>query len=870
MTALATLQPSALPIRDQSGLRAALADANLPTLLMVYATYTQDRAYLDSFAPYLTAAYTAEAPTNVPEAMARDLRDRLFALLTQPVPPREKPVDREFLCHMMGVSVGEKVDPGLIPVLYDQMGFEQPAPRKDLPGRRMPPADFDVLVIGGGMSGIAAGIKLSEAGYSYTIVEKNEELGGTWYENRYPGVGVDTPSHFYSYSFELNPEWSHYHPKGPEIQRYLLGVADRHGVRSNVLFNTRVTGAVWDESAAKWHVKLAHKDGTTSEKAVSAVLLAHGVLNRWSMPKIAGLETFKGPMMHTAGWDPKVDLKGKRVAVIGTGASAAQLVPAIADEVAQLTVFQRSKHWVLNNPDINVNVNDNVRFALRNIPHYKEWFRFRVYWFTGDGLYGNVRMEADWPNKDVSISAQNDAVRNYALHYIHTKLANRPDLVETLEASGGDLQHAVQKLAVPEATERGYSVHELIRVYNGLIERAIERLNRDHKRGALIDLKREPFAKAAERALKDPDPSYLLGSGVAGALAEATSWSDKVVRLLDMADAAPASGPARTLALSVIEKPIAEILTGKAGLADLIGRDLDVGGELAALTRLVAADAVELLTRHDPKVGQVMPPLGDAALRLGKWLGAEAFEEVRTGLGKRILRELNGPRRLRPSDAIAEIDILRALAMSLTAAAGRLLPLEEVQSAFSARSRMLVTGDFVGAYLGTGRTAFEEAKALVWLTENVIGAANKRNASKWLSGCVSALRFETEMKSGAETPAARLGLLAALQRQVGRCGLAAEDSTTIQSRLGDLGGALEADTRLTASLAQAKAPPVHRLTLLLRLAAGEAAPLGPAADRARAEALKLVRLPETRTALAQSPEQVEAVRALLQNAGLAA
>jgi 4-hydroxyacetophenone monooxygenase len=432
MTAFERLPGSALPIRDHSGLRAALADANLPTLLMVYSTYAQDRAYLDSFAPYLTAAYTAEAPTNVPDAMAQDLRDRLFALLTQPVPPQEQPLDRDFLCHMMGVSVGEPVDPGLIPVLYDQMGFEQPVPRKDLPGRRMPPAGFDVLVIGGGMSGIAAGIKLSEAGYSYTIVEKNAELGGTWWENRYPGVGVDTPSHFYSYSFELNPEWSHYHPKGPEIQRYLLGVADRHGVRSNVLFNTRVTGAAWDEQAAKWHVKLAHKDGTTSEKVVSAVLLAHGVLNRWSMPKIPGLERFKGPMMHTAGWDPQVDLKGKRVAVIGTGASAAQLVPAIADEVSQLTVFQRSKHWVLNNPDINVTVNDNVRFALRNIPHYKEWFRFRVYWFTGDGLYGNVRMEADWPNKDVSISAQNDAVRNYALHYIKTKLADRPDLIEKI------------------------------------------------------------------------------------------------------------------------------------------------------------------------------------------------------------------------------------------------------------------------------------------------------------------------------------------------------------------------------------------------------------------------------------------------------
>lgn len=421
-----------LPIRDHAALRAALRDANLPTLLMVYATFVPDRAYLDSFAPHLTAAYAADAPSTVPEPMAADLRERLFALLTRAEPPVAAPLEPEFLRHMMSVSVGEEVDPSLIPVLYDQMGFEQAAPRKDRPGRPMPPAGFDVLVIGGGMSGIAAGIKLAEAGYSYTIVEKNEELGGTWWENRYPGVGVDTPSHFYSYSFELNPEWSHYHPKGQEIQDYLVGVAERHGVRSHVLFNTRVTGAQWDEAGARWLVRLRHKDDTTSERAASAVLLAHGVLNRWSLPAIPGLDRFKGPKMHTAGWDTSVDLKGQRVAVIGTGASAAQLVPAIADEVAELTVFQRSKHWVLNNPDINVNVNDHVRFALRAIPHYKEWFRFRVYWFSGDGLYGNVQMEPDWPHQDVSISAQNDAVRNYALHYITTKLADRPDLIEKI------------------------------------------------------------------------------------------------------------------------------------------------------------------------------------------------------------------------------------------------------------------------------------------------------------------------------------------------------------------------------------------------------------------------------------------------------
>lgn len=450
------------------------------------------------------------------------------------------------------------------------------------------------------------------------------------------------------------------------------------------------------------------------------------------------------------------------------------------------------------------------------------------------------------------------------------ELLHRPDLAEALEASSGDLQHAVQKISVPEAIERGFSVHELMRIYFALIERTIERLLRDGRKGALPELSRESFASAARRFVQEPDPSYYLGAGVAGAIADAETWSEKVNLLLDLADKAPATGPARTLALSVLETPLAEILGVKPGLDDLIGDDLDLGGELAALTRLTASQAVDLLVKHDAKLAQVMPPLGEAAERLGRWLAAEAFEEVRTNLGKRILRALNGPRRLRPDDAAAEIDVLRALAMCLTAAAGRLLPLEDVQAAFSVRSKMLVNSDFVDAYLGRGRTALEEAQALIWLAENVIGAANKRHASRWIAGVIGALRFETEMRKGEETPAARLGKLAALQRQVGRCGLAPEDSASVQGRLGDLGGMIEAEAKLTASLARAKAPPLHKLTVLLRLAAGETAPLGPAADRARTEALKLVRLPDTRTALTEAPEQVGAVRTLLQQAGLAA
>ena len=450
------------------------------------------------------------------------------------------------------------------------------------------------------------------------------------------------------------------------------------------------------------------------------------------------------------------------------------------------------------------------------------------------------------------------------------ELLHRADLAEALEAAEGVVLHALQKVSIPEATDRRVSVHELIRDFQALVDRAIARLIKDERRGIFPDLAKESFAAAAERALAEPDPSYFLGGGIAAAIAPAQSWSEKVMRLLDLADNAPPEGPARKLAMAVLEQPLAEILGVKPGLEDLIGQGLDLGGELAALTRLTAAAAVEILIRRDAYVAKVMPPLAPTAERLGRWLAMVAFEEIRTGLGKRILRELNGPRRLRPDDASGEIDILRGLAMALTAAAGKLLPLDDVQAAFSARSKMLVTGDFVEAYLGRERAAYDEAHALIWLAENVIGAANKRHASRWIAGVVGSLRFETEMRRAEETPAARLGKLAALQRQVGRCGLAPEDAGAIQGRLGDLGGAVESEARLIAALARAQARPLQRLTVLLRLAAGESAPLGPAADRARAEARKLVRLPETRLALAEAPDQVEVVRALLQQAGLAA
>jgi hypothetical protein len=448
------------------------------------------------------------------------------------------------------------------------------------------------------------------------------------------------------------------------------------------------------------------------------------------------------------------------------------------------------------------------------------------------------------------------------------ELLHRPDLVETLEASGVEIQLAVQKVAIPEAHARGVSVVDMTAVFKSLADRAVERLMRDAKKG-LPQVAPDTFAKTAAELTKDPEGGYRLGCAVAASLAPAGSWSEKVSLLLDLADAAPPEGAARTLALSVIAQPLEEIVGCQKGLDHVVGGGLDLGGRLAAMSRLAAADVIDQLIKIEPSVAKVMPELSERAQRLAGWLTSEDFTGVRAAIGQRILRDLGSQRRLRPTDPVSEIELIRGLAMALTAAAGKLLPLDNVQAAFSARSKMLVSRDFVETYLGEGRTVQEEAGAMIWLTENIIGPGAKREAGRWLQSLIFSLRFETESRD-TSSPAQRLAELAKLQRAVSRCGLIEETYKPIQAKLGELGGLIEADARLVAWTLKAEAPALSRLTALLRLASGEAGPLGPAADRARAEALKLARHNDTRTELGEAPERVDAIRDLLKHASLAA
>ena len=458
-------------------------------------------------------------------------------------------------------------------------------------------------------------------------------------------------------------------------------------------------------------------------------------------------------------------------------------------------------------------------------------------------------------------------MRNGATAY---DLLHRPDLAEKLEASGVEVQHAIQKVAIPESQSTGQPAHELIRHYQKLTEKAIERVIGAGRRKLFANLADHSLADVAHRIAGAADRSFIIGGVVCGALVGVKGARARLGVIMELADRAPAAGGPRALVLVALEQLLCELFTARTSVAEILGPSLDQGGSMAAIVRMVAPREIDALVRADPRMALLMPVVDGPAARLGEHLAAGEFPILASSLARMVLRELMGPRRLRPSDPVGEIDILRTLAMSLTATAGRLLTFEEVQTAFTERSRSLVTADFVAAYVATCETVLCEAETLTRLCENVTGTANKRSAARWLIACVTSLRFESEMRSSPVRPIQKLHTLATLQRAVRASALAEHDEAQINLAIGAVGGVVEAEARLTTLLVRAGASVPQKLTALLRLAAGETGPTGPSADRAKAEAIRLFRVPDTRIALGAAPEALGELKVLMKAVGLAA
>jgi 4-hydroxyacetophenone monooxygenase len=441
---------------------------------------TGDLSLLEHITPHIRGAW--EHLESIPAELAGDIRDRMATCMVEMskvgTPIMAQP-SSQIIQKMMSAAVGEQVSEAYVPMLLEQVGLQvsdqhmlnlaQSAIHDEVQSGAQT-NDIHIAIIGAGASGLCAAIQLGKLGIPYTIFEKNTEVGGTWYENRYPGCAVDTPNHFYQFSFEPNNNWPNYFSQRDAIQTYLEYCADKYEVRKHIRFNTEVSSAVFDEATQTWSIQAINTTtkqtanrtanqatnqetaDTTNQETVqtaqqttnqttdttgdvehfqaNAIICAVGQLNRPAIPKLPGLEHYQGQVVHTAQWPEHLDVKGKKVALIGTGASAVQVGPAIAAQVESLAVLQRSGSWVVRRPNIDGVVSEDTKWVLNNVPFYAPWYRFQLFWAFGDGLFEALKIDPTWQGGSESISAFNARLRESMMKHIRRELTGRDDLLK--------------------------------------------------------------------------------------------------------------------------------------------------------------------------------------------------------------------------------------------------------------------------------------------------------------------------------------------------------------------------------------------------------------------------------------------------------
>jgi len=403
---------------DPEELRANLRQADAGVLVAVLAQLTGDPAVVDRFADKIF--FEPDPPEQVgltdPETRER-LVDAVAAALGAPRPQAALPVDDPGLfARIAPLALGTPVAEEYIGLLLEQGGFQPSQPV--LPRTASLPSGFKVVIIGAGIAGMAAALECSAAGIDYEIIDRNDEVGGTWYTTVYPGIGVDTPSAYYSLSRDINGDWSSYYPQGAEYQTYLESVADKNNLRDHTRFCTEVEALWWDEDRLQWQIHAVDANGTRDLSYANVVIPAAGYLNRPRRPDFPGQDTFAGVSIHSAEWDRTLDLRGKKVAIIGAGCTAVQIVDACVGDVEHLTVFQRQPHWVAPRKRLTDDMPEHRRWLNTHIPFYANWNRLKSFWGTADNNYPVIVRDPEWAAEHLSISPTNDVLLQMCLDYI--------------------------------------------------------------------------------------------------------------------------------------------------------------------------------------------------------------------------------------------------------------------------------------------------------------------------------------------------------------------------------------------------------------------------------------------------------------------
>jgi 4-hydroxyacetophenone monooxygenase len=413
-------------------LREITESANLPTLLMLIYQVSGDSRWLQPpYCPTRSRGLGDHDDGGFSPPIRDEIRSAgaaaLFDLQSGQAPAILLPTADQ-TSRMLSVCVGESVD-GTYGVMFSQEFKRRMGTTQDIDIAERVPAGFHVLIIGAGVSGIIAAQRLGEMGVSYTVVDEHDGAGGNWRDNPYPGAGVDTPSHLYSFSFAPY-DWTKHFELRAALEDYLGETFERVGGPANTRFNTKVVAARFDPAAMVWRVEVEDRQGIRDQISANVVISAVGVLNVPSLPNIDGMDRFTGPSFHSSQWPKDLDVTGKSVAVIGSGASAMQIVPAIADRVGKLTVFQRTPPWVAPFEKFQLPIDDSARYLLKHFPIYRSWYFLKLYWQFGDKVLDSLRKDPSWPHPERSVNARNDGHRQFFTRYIEDQLGPRTDLFD--------------------------------------------------------------------------------------------------------------------------------------------------------------------------------------------------------------------------------------------------------------------------------------------------------------------------------------------------------------------------------------------------------------------------------------------------------
>ncbi|WP_097092511.1 flavin-containing monooxygenase [Novosphingobium sp. Chol11] len=369
-----------------------------------------------------------ERPTIDP-AIAAEIRDRLRLAVKSGKPPVMPQLDRPMFKRMSRLLLGQDLPEMSVDVAFQHAGFTTDTRVRK--AADVPPADFKVIVVGAGMMGINAAIKLQQAGFDFTVLEAMDTVGGNWLTNTYPGAAVDTPSRIYSFSFEPNASWTQFYPRGPEFLSYLDRVTDKYNLRDRIQFGTWVEGAEWDEARKIWIVK-AVRNGKPETYECNVLIMAVGPNNNPNYPKVKNLDSFKGPVIHSAAWNHSIDLTGKKVVLVGTGCSGVQVATAIADKVGELIIVQRQPEHIIPNPQAHAPVAELERWAMEHVPFVAQWKRLQSLHSQMRDMHGMIMKDEDYAAKTGGFGPINDGMRMMCEGYLKSHFPDDPEMVELL------------------------------------------------------------------------------------------------------------------------------------------------------------------------------------------------------------------------------------------------------------------------------------------------------------------------------------------------------------------------------------------------------------------------------------------------------